>query len=108
MTAKPVTAVLLLSDYVPRIAVFVSRQPHCMYDLLARHHMGEFKAELPLVISNHPDLRPTASGFGAEYHHFPITPETQDAQEAAIIETLDVQRIDVVVLARYIQGLSRE
>src|SRR3972149_6327676 len=99
---------LHFSDYVPRIAVFASRQPHCMYDLLARHHMGEFRAELPLVISNHPDLRPVASGFGAEYHHFPITPETKDAQEAAIIETLEVQRIDLIVLARYMQVLSPE
>jgi formyltetrahydrofolate deformylase len=97
---------LHFSDYVPRIAVFASRQPHCMFDLLARRRMGEFRAELPLVISNHPDLRPTASGFGAEYHHFPITPETKDAQEAAIIETLEVQRIDVIVLARYMQVLG--
>ena len=99
---------LRFSDYVPRVAVFVSNLPHCMYDLLARRHMGEFRAELPLVISNHLDLRPVASGFGAEYHHFPIAPETKDAQEAAIIETLKVQRIDLVVLARYMQVLSRE
>src|SRR3990170_2971445 len=99
---------LRFSDYVPRIAVFVSRQPHCMYDLLARRHMGEFRAALPLVISNHADLRPVASGFGAEYHHFPITPETKDAQEAAIIEKLEAQRIDLLVLARYMQVLSRE
>jgi len=98
---------LHFSDYVPRIAVFVSRQPHCMYDLLARHHMGEFRAEVPLVISNHPDLRSVASGFSAEYHHFPITPETKAAVEAAIIETLEVQRIDLVVLARYMQVLGR-
>ena len=99
---------LHFSDYVPRIAVFASRQPHCMYDMLARRRMGEFRAELPLVISNHADLRPVASGFGAEYHHFPITPETKDAQEAAIIETLEVQRIDVIVLARYMQVLSHQ
>jgi len=97
---------LHFSDYVPRIAVFVSREAHCMYDLLARRHMGEFAAEIPLVISNHPDLRAAAEGFGAIYHHFPITPETKAAQEQAVIETLEVQRIDLLVLARYMQVLG--
>ena len=97
---------LHFSDYVPRIAVFASRQPHCMYDLLARRHMDEFAAEIPLVISNHPDLRAAAEGFGAIYHHFPITPETKAAQEQAVIETLEVQRIDLIVLARYMQVLG--
>jgi formyltetrahydrofolate deformylase len=97
---------LHFSDYVPRIAVFVSREAHCMYDLLARRHMGEFAAEIPLVISNHPDLRAAAEGFGAIYHHFAITPETKAAQEQAVIETLEVQRIDLLVLARYMQVLG--
>jgi len=99
---------LHFSDYLPRIAVFVSKQAHCMYDLLARQRMGEFRAEIPLVISNHPDLRPVAQGFGTVYHHFPMTPETKAAQEEAIIETLEVQRIDLVVLARYMQILTDE
>ncbi|MDO8614011.1 MAG: formyltetrahydrofolate deformylase, partial [Dehalococcoidia bacterium] len=97
---------LHFSDYVPRIAVFVSREAHCMYDLLARRHMDEFAAEIPLVISNHPDLRAAAENFGAIYHHFLITPETKAAQEQAIIETLEVQRIDLIVLARYMQVLG--
>ena len=92
---------LHFSDHVPRIAVFVSQQAHCMYDLLARQRMGEFRAELPLVISNHPDLRSVAASFGAHYHHFPITPDTKADQEKAIIETLEMQRIDLIVLARY-------
>jgi len=102
---------LHFSDYLPRIAVFVSKQAHCMYDLLARQRMGEFRAKIPLVISNHPDLRSVAEsalGGGAAYHHFPITPETKAAQEEAIIETLEVQRIDLIVLARYMQILSDE
>ncbi|MCH7999252.1 MAG: formyltetrahydrofolate deformylase [Chloroflexi bacterium] len=97
---------LHFSDRVLRIAVFVSQQAHCMYDLLARQRMGEFRAEVPLVISNHPDLRSVAAGFGAHYHHFPITPDTKAAQEQAIIETLEVQRIDLIVLARYMQIIS--
>ena len=99
---------LHFSDYLPRIAVFVSQQAHCMYDLLARQRMGEFRAELPLLISNHPDLRSVAASFGAHYHHFPITPDTKADQEQAIIETLEVQRIDLIVLARYMQILSGE
>jgi len=97
---------LHFSDYVPRIAVFVSKQAHCMYDLLARRRMGEFRAEIPLVISNHPDLRPVAEGLGAAYHHFPITPQTKAAQEQAILETLAAQGIDLIVLARYMQILG--
>ena len=77
-----------------------------MYDLLARQRMGEFRAEIPLVIINHPDLRSVAESFGAAYHHFPITPENKAAQEEAIIETLEVQRIDLIVLARYMQVLT--
>ena len=99
------------SDQVPRIAVFVSTQAHCMYDLLARRRMGELNADIPLVISNHPDLRAAAEsalGAGAVFHHFPITPQTKAAQEQAIIETLEVQRIDFIVLARYMQLLSPE
>ncbi len=97
---------LHFSDYVPRIAVFVSREAHCVYDLLTRRHMGEFAAEVPLVISNHPDLRAAVEGFGAIYHHLPITPETKAAQEQAVIETLETQRIDLLVLARYMQVLG--
>ena len=99
---------LRFSDYVPRIAVFVSKQAHCMYDLLARRNMGELSAEIPLVVSNHPDLRSAAQGFDAEYQHFPITPETKSAQEQAIIELLEAQRVDLIVLARYMQILGEE
>jgi formyltetrahydrofolate deformylase len=99
---------LHFSDYVPRIAVFVSKQAHCMYDLLARRRMGELPAEIPLVISNHSDLRSAAQGFSAEYHHFPITPETRAAQERAIVEKLEDERIDLIVLARYMQILTKD
>lgn len=99
---------LHFSDFTPRIAIFVSTLAHCMYDLLARLRMGEFRADVPLVISNHPDLRPVAAGFGSEYHHFEITPETKAEQEAAILETLEVKEIDLIVLARYMQVLSAD
>ncbi|MCH8994408.1 MAG: formyltetrahydrofolate deformylase [Chloroflexi bacterium] len=96
------------SDYVPRIALFVSKLPHCLYDLLARWRMGEFRAEIPVVVSNHEDLRSIVEEFGVEYQSVAITPDTKAAQEAHIIEELEKQRIDVVVLARYMQVLGRD
>ncbi len=99
---------LRFSDYVPRVAVFVSKLPHCLYDLLARWRMGEFRAEVPLVISNHGDLGSIAGDFGVAFHHLPVTAESRAAQEAKTFELLDEQQIDVVVLARYMQVLSEE
>ena len=97
---------LLFSDYTPRIALFVSKLPHCMYDLLARWRMGEFRAEIPLVISNHEELRPIAEQFGVSYDCVPITSETKAKQEERSLKRLAEERIDVVVLARYMQVLS--
>jgi formyltetrahydrofolate deformylase len=97
---------LHFSDYVPRMAVFVSKLPHCLYDLLARWRMGEVQVDIPLIISNHPDLGSIAEDFGLEYHCFPISPETKAAQEQHMIEKLQEQRISLIVLARYMQILS--
>jgi formyltetrahydrofolate deformylase len=99
---------LHFSDYVPRVAIFVSRLEHCLYDLLLRHRMGELEGEIPLVISNHPDLEQHVETFGPKYHFFPITKETKAAQELKQIELLEEQRIDLVVLARYMQILGGE
>src|SRR3990172_5205776 len=68
---------LRFSDYVPRIAVFASKLPHCLYDLLGRRRMAEFRAEVPLVVSNHEELRGIAESFGVPYLHAPVTPETK-------------------------------
>jgi formyltetrahydrofolate deformylase len=97
---------LHFSDEVPRLALFVSKLPHCPYDLLARWRMGEFRAEIPLIVSNHDDLRPMAEEFGAAYHHLPVTPETKAAQEERMLAELERERIDLVVLARYMQVLG--
>jgi formyltetrahydrofolate deformylase len=99
---------LRFSDYTPRLAVFVSKLPHCMYDLLARWRMGEFRAEIPLVVSNHGDQRAVAESFGVDFRAFAITSETKAKEEARIVELLEEQRIDVVVLARYMQVLGPE
>jgi formyltetrahydrofolate deformylase len=97
---------LRFSDERPRLAVLVSKQAHCFYDLLGRWRMGELEAEIPLTISNHPDLGPVADGFGVEFHHLPVTAETKRTQEEAILQLLGDKQIDAVVLARYMQILS--
>jgi formyltetrahydrofolate deformylase len=97
---------LRFSDEVPRVALFVSKLPHCLYDLLARWRMGEFVAEIPLVVSNHPDLERIASDFGVAYHCLPVTEESKAEQERAALGLLEGAGVDVVVLARYMQVLS--
>jgi formyltetrahydrofolate deformylase len=98
---------LHFSDIVPRMAVFVSRLPHCLYDLLARWRMGEFRADVPLVVSNHAELRPIAEDFGVAYREFSITPRTRDEAEGSVFQLLEEERIDVLVLARYMQILGQ-
>ncbi|MBQ4279959.1 MAG: formyltetrahydrofolate deformylase [Rikenellaceae bacterium] len=97
---------LYFNDYKPRMAIFVSKLSHCLYDMLARYTAGEWDVEIPLIISNHPDLRPVAERFGIPFHHIPITKENKAAQEAATLGLLADERIDFVVLARYMQILS--
>ena len=97
---------LHFSDARPRVAVFASREGHCLYDLLSRYRMGEIRAEIPLVVSNHPDLRSSAEIFGVEYHHYPVTPATKAAQEMEVVSLLEQQDVDLIVLARYMQILS--
>ena len=97
---------LRFSDRAPRMAVFVSTQGHCLHDLLWRWRAGELRAELPLVVSNHPDLGPLAESYGVPFAAYPILPETRAAQEAAIAERLRGERIDLLVLARYMQILG--
>lgn len=91
-----------------RVAIFVSKYDHCIYDLLLRHRAGELVCEIPLIISNHATLKPVAQHFGVDFHVFPITPETKPQQEVAEMELLRAQRIDLVVLARYMQILGQD
>ena len=97
---------LRFTDEVPRVALFVSRHVHCFHDLIMRRRMGEFRAEIPLVVSNHLDLKPLARQFGLKFMHFPITPANKARQEEREIRELERHRIDLVVLARYMQVLS--
>jgi formyltetrahydrofolate deformylase len=106
--AQPLQATwqLHFSDTVPRIAIWVSRQDHCLFDLIWRQRAGEFSAEIPLVISNHPDLGAIAEQFNIDYHHIPISADTKLQQEAQQLALLRQYKIDLVVLAKYMQVLS--
>jgi formyltetrahydrofolate deformylase len=97
---------LYFSDEVPRMAVFVSKLPHCFHDILARYESGEWQVEIPLVISNHPDLREPAERLGIDFHYLPVTPENRREQEDRQLALLRQYGIDFVVLARYMQILG--
>ncbi|MDJ0785778.1 MAG: formyltetrahydrofolate deformylase [Myxococcota bacterium] len=97
----------LAGEAVPkRVALMVSKFDHCLWDLLLRHRAGELRCEIPLIISNHPDLRFVAEQFEVPYHVLPITKATKAEQEAKEIELLQSNGIDLVVLARYMQVLT--
>ncbi|MRT92212.1 formyltetrahydrofolate deformylase [Ancylomarina sp. 16SWW S1-10-2] len=94
------------SDKKQRVAIFVSKYDHCLQEILWRYNMNEYHIEIPLIISNHPDLKPIADAHGIPYYVFPITKDTKKEQEAKEIALLKEQNIDLVVLARYMQVLS--
>jgi formyltetrahydrofolate deformylase len=99
---------LTYSDVRPRVAVFASRSPHCLYDLLLAHQLGELGGDLVAVVSNHDDLRPVAGHFGVRYDHIPVDPADRRRAEAAAEDLLGELKVDLVVLARYMQILSPE
>ena len=99
---------LYFSDTKPRMAIFVSKMSHCLFDLLARYTTGEWNVEIPLIISNHPDLQHVAERFGIPFHLFPITKETKEEQEKKEMELLAKHKITFIVLARYMQVISEQ
>ena len=96
------------SDVKPRMAIFVSKMSHCLFDLLARYTAGEWNVEIPLIISNHPDLQHVAERFGIPFHLFPITKETKEEQEKKEMELLAKHKVNFIVLARYMQVISEK
>lgn len=92
----------------PRMAIMVSKMQHCLDDLLSRYSSGEWNVEIPVIISNHPDLKPIADNHGIPFHVFPITKDNKAELEPKEIELLDSLNVDVVVLARYMQVLSSD
>ena len=99
---------LYFSDTKPRMAIFVSKMSHCLFDLLARYTAGEWNVEIPLIISNHPDLQHVAERFGIPFHLFPITKETKEEQEKKEMELLAKYKVNFIVLARYMQVISEK
>ena len=99
---------LYFSDVKPRMAIFVSKLSHCLFDMLARYTAGEWNVEIPLIISNHPDLQHVAERFGIPFYLFPITKETKEEQERKGMELLAKHKITFIVLARYMQVISEQ
>ncbi len=100
------TSQLHFSDSKLRMALFVSKLPHCFYDLLARYECGELNVEIPVIISNHNDLQHVAERLGIDFHCLSVTGENKQQQEEKQKELLAQHNIDFIVLARYMQVLS--
>ena len=92
----------------PRVALFTSQFLHCVADILHRHQSGELACAVDLVVSNHPDAGPLARFYGVEFHHIPVKAEAKAEAHAAQLQLLREKRIDLVVLARYMQILPPE
>nr|WP_298928410.1 formyltetrahydrofolate deformylase [uncultured Allomuricauda sp.] len=90
----------------PKMAIFVSKYNHCIYDLLSRYHSGELLVDIPFIISNHQDLEYIADQFQIPYYHIPVTKDTKVSAEEKQLELLKKYRVDFIVLARYMQILS--
>jgi formyltetrahydrofolate deformylase len=97
---------LHFSSTPPRMAIFVSKENHCLYDILSRWQAQEWQVDIPLIISNHTSLAPVAASFGIPFHHTPITPETKAQTEAAQLALLAEAGVEWVVLAKYMQIIS--
>jgi len=96
------------TDEVDRMAVLVSKDPWCLYDILARSQSGEWKVEIPIIVSNHPDLEPVAKRFGIEFQIFPMTKDNKSEVEGRQLTLLQSRRINLIVLARYMQILTSQ
>ena len=99
---------LHFSHEVPRMAIFVSKLPHCLFDILSRWKSREIEVEIPLIISNHQDMEPVARQFGVEFAYLPINSANKQEQEQAQRDLLAEHEVDFIVLARYMQILSEE
>jgi len=99
---------LYFSDIKPRMAIFVSKMSHCLFDILARYSAGELNVDIPLIISNHPDLAWVGEKFGIPYHVFHVTKENKAEIEKAEMDLLAENNIDFIVLARYMQIISED
>ncbi|WP_296700175.1 formyltetrahydrofolate deformylase [Algoriphagus sp.] len=90
----------------PKMAIFVSKLSHCLFDILGRHHAGQLEVDIPLVISNHQDLKSVVEAFGIPFYHVPVTASTKVQAEKKQLDLLSSHQVDFVVLARYMQIIS--
>lgn len=96
------------SEALPRMAIFVSKMSHCLFDILARYQSGELRVNIPVIISNHNDLALVAKNLDIEFIHCPITKENKQEQEEQQLKILKDKEIDFIVLARYMQIITKE
>lgn len=90
----------------PRVLIMVSKIGHCLNDLLFRQSTGQLSIDVPVIVSNHPDYAPLAATYNVPFVHLPVTPETKREQEERVLELVQEHKVDLVVLARYMQVLS--
>ena len=93
-------------DEKPKMALFVSKYDHCLYDILGRYSAGELPLEIPVIISNHNDLKSVAERFSIPFHYVPFTKDIKEEGEIAQLELLQQYNIDFIVLARYMQIIT--
>ncbi|MBU2951570.1 formyltetrahydrofolate deformylase [Tamlana agarivorans] len=94
------------SEKKPKMALFISKYDHCLYDLLGRYNSGELNLEIPFIVSNHRDLEHIAANFNIPFYHIPVTKETKKEAENKQLELLEAHQVDFIVLARYMQIIS--
>ncbi|MEG3658285.1 formyltetrahydrofolate deformylase [Arenibacter palladensis] len=97
---------LYLGSVKPKMALFVSKYNHCLYDLLSRYNSGELEVEIPFILSNHSDLEYVAKQFDIPFFHVPVTKNTKSEAENKQLALLKEYQIDFIVLARYMQIVS--
>ena len=93
-------------DKLPKMAIFVSKYNHCLYDLLSRYRSGELAVEIPFILSNHPDLKHIADQFEISFYHIPFNRQNKVEAEKKQLALLEKYEIDFIVLARYMQIVS--
>jgi len=99
---------LYFNDVKPRMALFVTKLSHCLFDILGRWQNGGLEVDIPVVISNHEHLKPIVEKFGLKFYYVPITKENKLKQEQKHLEILEENKIDFIVLARYMQIIGKE
>jgi len=93
-------------DQKPRVLIMVSKIGHCLNDIVFRQKTQQLKIEIPLVVSNHPEFEHLTRSYGIDFHHLPVTKDTKTEQESQILALVKEHKIDLIVLARYMQVLS--